>query len=419
MQIQVSEILKDAFAHCRSDGDFDRCLKDAVRRAHGETPHVLEAVVRMLDGHAQQEGIARIEAARRMAAGTASVNSMRFGSVDEMPPEIRARFEQMKREGRTSDTVTRVQRFTPDQLTPEMKGEAVRQMREHARRTRRPGTLTLILDRPWKKALAYLALAALLCLPLLPGILRLMKQAKAPGRFEVKKAVDQLEKQHAADTDDIDKALRLAEGYARQIVVSRTLKGLREHNPVDAAADPGLAKRWEQNLARYETITGVKGTLEEKVNATFKGETLARKLLLRDDLNDAQRMTAHVLLGHFLLAGDRYDEALAASAAAEAFDKVDPRPDILNAHIHEAREAWDEAIAANHAALSKLGPYANRSPGMLREMMWCVGYTRVTDEIQWRKHQKQIADNLRQGIEMHLLTLKALKTVVERDAKAG
>jgi len=109
MEIDVSRLLQAALHSGASEVDLNAKLEEACRQLYPEhNADALRSSRQMLDRATEQMGCSRLEAARRLAQGKAVVRagSMRVNSLDELPPELRARAERMMASGESSSAET-------------------------------------------------------------------------------------------------------------------------------------------------------------------------------------------------------------------------------------------------------------------------------------------------------------------------
>ena len=97
MKIDVSEILREALRYCRSESDLNQRLSGECFRMFGDDGQsAVNGIMSMLDTHARNFGISRLEAARRLADAEAIIRQETFTALDEVPPEIRDRMREVQ-----------------------------------------------------------------------------------------------------------------------------------------------------------------------------------------------------------------------------------------------------------------------------------------------------------------------------------
>lgn len=109
MEIDVSRLLRDALHHDDAEINVDARLAEACRRAYPACEaDALRNARAMLDRAAERMECSPLEAARRLAQGkaVARTSSRVVHSLDELPPELRARAERMIAAGESSSTKT-------------------------------------------------------------------------------------------------------------------------------------------------------------------------------------------------------------------------------------------------------------------------------------------------------------------------
>jgi tetratricopeptide (TPR) repeat protein len=320
-----------------------------------------------------------------------------------MPPELRARAEKMIESGE-HEALTRVvkRRWTPSDGVPSPEVLATVQEQFPGARPEWTGK-SLVVRRRSRGKMLLLFLAVLMAgLALL--LIRLWVTLRRPsGSRHFGKALQKLEGTFEKDPEDLELGLRLTQAYARKLILVNTLQGMREHGP-----DPSdeLAAQWTASVTQMEKLTGLSGSKEELRETGAKAETLARQLLSRDDLTQSQRSTVLILLGHFLLAQGRTDDALEASREATELHPDDVRPHLLNAAVYETTKEYDRGMRENGQALSKLAAWIREDPTSLHYLVWRAGPDAPPDDPLLRP--ENVNAGIRQGIEMHNMLLRAL-----------
>ncbi len=424
MKIDVSEILRAILPSCRSESDLSQRLSDECFRMFGDAGQsAVNGIVSMLDTHARNIGLSRFEAARQLADAEAIIQQQTFTSLEEVPPEIRDRMREIRSGGGNVHVTRKVVTHGPRGTMISEGGDAMSALKEHVRRDAGPFSSVLVL--PGGRGRLAWVLVGIILATIVGGTFLftyLRHRTERPGiehSWRVDEAVRALEKMHAAKPDDVATSLRLGEAYARKIVAVRSLDGLRRYKPGFSGDQEKLGQRWDANLAEMEAYMGIEVSAKEMHRTSKEGEALVRRLLARDDVSAEDEATAWLLLGHFLLAQERFEEARETSGRAAALDGKDPRPHMLNAKIFEDKEQYEQAIKENHVALSTMSAWIRKDPSLLRQVLWGMGspsHTSIAKEHQWRAQQEKLAKDLALGIQMHIQVLKLkqkAKTVFE------
>ncbi|MHC4591247.1 MAG: hypothetical protein ACYS8L_00975 [Planctomycetota bacterium] len=406
MRIDVDGICRALLAEGVTEADVEDRVAEVCRRLYGDqSAGPTRLVLRAIADNASRSGCTLLEAVRALSETQVDgqATSRRFGSLDEMPPELRARAEKMIESGE-HEALTRVvkRRWTPSDGVPSPEVLATVQEQFPGARPEWTGK-SLVVRRRSRGKMLLLFLAVLMAgLALL--LIRLWVTLRRPsGSRHFGKALQKLEGTFEKDPEDLELGLRLTQAYARKLILVNTLQGMREHGP-----DPSdeLAAQWTASVTQMEKLTGLSGSKEELRETGAKAETLARQLLSRDDLTQSQRSTVLILLGHFLLAQGRTDDALEASREATELHPDDVRPHLLNAAVYETTKEYDRGMRENGQALSKLAAWIREDPTSLHYLVWRAGPDAPPDDPLLRP--ENVNAGIRQGIEMHNMLLRAL-----------
>ena len=422
MRTEVSAILRAALELAPSEADLDSAIAHVCTQVFGSgDSEELTAVLDALDSFSRQFGCSRLDAARRMAQGQASVRTTRFSSIEEAPPEIQARMREMMESGEAvlhenvSVPITETRRavtWTPeDGGEPPISAEALREMTGSG-----PMTMTFALrGRSSKLRIALmLGFLAMVLVALLP-LLKLMSRPGAGGTSKrLGGDVPVLERLYADDPESKAIAFQLAEAYARRVVAMRSAIGLKEYGRVlSDGKDKALAARWRANTAAMEKLIGVTATKAELRSMAERGLAVTRKLLNRAKLKKEQRVRSLLLMGRFQLALNQDKAARESSDRAAALDRWHIAPQLLNAEIFERRKEYGAAIAENLKALSKLSAWVKRDPTLSQAVLWRMGSRTsggaFSKERGWRDRRRKVAAAIRQGIDMHVRVLRLLE----------
>ena len=168
MKVDVSGVLRSVLPNCRTEDDLDALLTEECARRYGAQHHsVLRAVSRFLDTQAKRNNESRLAAARRMVQGAATLEQRTFSSLDEMPPEVRARVKEMIESGKGNSVTEHVVRYDAASGAPPPP-EVIAAMKDRVRQEHGPLTRTFVVGGGggWLKA-ALFALALLLLIAVL------------------------------------------------------------------------------------------------------------------------------------------------------------------------------------------------------------------------------------------------------------
>ncbi|MHC5033473.1 MAG: hypothetical protein ACYTFZ_00340 [Planctomycetota bacterium] len=410
MRIDVDGICRAVLAEGATEADIEEKVAEVCRRLYGDrSAGPAHLVLRAITDRASRSGCTLLESVRALSEaqidGQATFRT--FGSLDEMPPELRARAEKMIESGENDAVQVVKRRWTPADGEPPP--EVLASIQEHfpgAKPEWRGKSLVVRRRSLGKMLLLFLAvLMAGLALPLI----RLWVTVRRPsGSRHFGKALQKLEGTFEKHPQDLELGLRLAQAYARKLILVNTLHGMREHAP-DSSDE--LGAQWTAGVEQMEKLTGLSGSRQELRTTGSKAETLARQLLSRADLTQSQRGTLLILLGHFLLAQGRTDDALAASREAAELHPADVRPHLLNAAVYEATEEYDSAVRENDEALSKLAAWIRGDPVSLHYLVWRAGPDPTPGDPLLRLENVDKA--MREGIETHNMLLRALAKLDE------
>lgn len=405
MQIDVSEILRTALAQGATEAGLQAHVERVCRHMHGgEWQQAAESTQRMVQHHAADRGTSRLDAARELAGGTATVNVVRYEG-DDMPPEMQSLIDQMRASGKLpadgeAPLTRRVVRrtFVNGKEVPPADFDAA--------------GLPPAVGRGRSIVKAALLLLVLLAIGVGVPVLRTWWRVRDRGGSKIGDRVQRLEARHAKSPGDIELAVQLGEGYARLAVLSRSLRVLKQHRLGVVTADGvDLDKEWAETTARMQSALGLTGADDESASAARKGEALMRGLLADGSLSAAQELTCRILLGHFLVALGDTAGARGQSDLAAALDGLDPRPHLLNARICEEERDYDTAINENQAALAGLSAWVNRDATLLQHVGWAVSGTAAGGEFSreraWQRRKAAIAKDVRDGINLHITVLRA------------
>jgi hypothetical protein len=409
MRVDVDAVCRAALAEGAGGDDLDQRVRRVCRNAFGaDGERAAAGVLRVIDELAVRAECSRLEAARRIAQSqtTLEVSTRRWTSLEDLPPDLRKRVEEMKatdQPGVVGHVTTHEWDSSQGAPPPEV-AEALRRA-IGSDGTVEPGRFAVRVGPSWPRRLALLGLVLLLALGL--ALLQLWADLREPrGLRHFGKALAELEEAYGESPDDRALGMRLAVAYARKLALVRTLEGLRRDSPwAEETEQAGLL---EERLAEMEERTGVAHTTDELTATATAGETLVRDLLKREGLGPAEEGTLQVLLGHFRLALGDAAGARRASARAAELEPADVRPHLLNAAICEETDDYEEGIRENQAALGKLDAWVSKAPESLQYVIWQAGPDPFGDGAAWRRARERLADDVRQQIELHSIILRAL-----------
>ena len=421
MQINVSGILQRVLKRNPTEADLNYHIGQVCRRHCGDRhAQATRAAVQMIDRHSEKLQCARLDSARQLSQGEATVRSVSAGSIEELPPDVQERVRQMMASGETSHSEVRtgpaeirtVSWQSGDGGEPPISKEVMRQMGG-----KRPFTMTFVS----KGRLSPLKIVGLLVLLLVvlsgASILKVWWYHRTAGRAkQFGSDVEVVERLYADDPESWTIGLQLAEAYARRLVIVRSMAGMKKSLPqitegVDI--DKEHVKRVEAGIAKIEKLMGVEASEQTQRRTAERGKAVCKKLLASKKLKAQDQTQTWIFLGQFHLGLGEAQEAKQASDKAAALDPKHIAPHILNAEIYEYTEKYQQAIDENRTALSKLSGWINREPTMKQYVIWRLGsfsdFGPIAKEQAWRKKKAEMAKQMRQGIDMHIRTLQLLQ----------
>jgi tetratricopeptide (TPR) repeat protein len=413
LNVDVDEVCRMVLASgCAEESVEDEVRQACARLCPGHGKAAARSVMEMIDAFAPRSGGSRLAAVRKLAEAEATIVRESYGSLDEMPPEMRERVARLMASGKTGTVrhvTVRHADGTTGGLPPDVLDEIEKARAAHG------GTLPVGFRvtrritpwwRPWLLlGIIVLATVAFAGLKLLSDI-RHIEKTRGKGAQAIR--IAELEEELAGDPGRLDAARELAGLYVNRLITIQSLIALREAN-LDAVGDAdGLDAQKDGRIASYEEGMQITASAEEAAGLAGKGLALSERALGSADLMPADQGTFQVVRGYCLLALDRPEEARQASEAAAELDDGDIRPYLLNAAIAEARKDYAMAVRELETALKDLNAWVGRGPSLLQEFVWGLGPTPTADRREWERHRANITRRVGDSIQARLIMLRAL-----------
>ncbi len=410
MRIELDAVCRAAIAEGATEGAVEETVRLICARLYGgQAQTATRAVMRVIELEAERAGGSRLAALRSLSEGQGSleISTRGYGSPGEMSPEMRERFREMIASGKPQVERRVVHRWdaADGPPPPEVLAAAREALGEDVAIAGTPS----LRRRRLKRAL--LVLAVTLVVALAPAVLVLIQTIHDHGAGARQRALEELEQGVARSPEDLALGLRLAQAYAGKLAMVGSLDGLRRWTEAQGL-EPLETERFRERIAKMEQWTGYSASPAEVVETARKGEQIARRLIEQGGTTPLERATLRLLLGHFLLAQDRIDEALeAADRAAEPLPD-DPRPHLLRAAVCERTGHYARGIEENEAALAKLDPWVERHP---QSVLYLIpGLAPGAEESARRPDPARLARDLRARIEVHNVLLQTLESAGAR-----
>lgn len=419
MKLDVDEICRTVLAGGADEGSVEReVLRTCAQLYPGQGRAAARSVMEMIDSFASRFGGSRLAAVRRLAESDAVVVTETYGSLDDMPAEMRERVARMVEDGNTGMlrhvTVRHADGTTGD-LPPDVLEEIGRARAAHGG-TLPPGFRIRRRLTPWWRPWLMLGIILLVVLgiaglQLLSGI-REIEKTRGLGAQAAR--IAELEEVLAEEPDDVDAARELAGLYANRLITIRSLLALRDVSLDGAGGAEGLDAAKEDRIAAYEAGMKITANSAELERLAMAGLEMTDRVLAETELTEGDRGTFQVVRGYCLLALDRRSDAQEASEAAAAIDGRDVRPHLLNAAICEQTRDYAGAVQELETARRKLSAWVREGPSLLQEFVWGLGPTPATDRREWERRRDNIARRVGDSIQARLIILRTLSRAQER-----
>lgn len=409
MKIDLSSLFDAVIERCESQDDFDDALAaECEERYPDQGAEVCEAVRRFIDRRAQ--GGSRYEVAEKLRHGEASLEYKSFetSSLEDLPPELRAKVEERLASGESGHVREEVTRVTSTEGGPRLDADAF--AREHFPAPRPPAGIP---GRFWAIVAIFGVLFLLLLLaPLLWGWFGPEAPEGDPTQpARIEPALQRMEERHADEPEDLDTTMRLAEMYARKLLAAKMIAGLRTHRPNPdriGEEEKGFLDQWDTTLERLSAAAGEVPTEAEMLRIAATGEEAARAALAHPSIGTPQRLAANLLLGHFLLYQGRDTDAVAAAVRAAEINKADPRPHFLYGRIREFRNQTGRANEEYEIAAGKMSAWLSGDPRMTEAVRWGFGSPMsglMTEETDPKTRHDALRLDVAEGVRIHRLIL--------------
>jgi tetratricopeptide (TPR) repeat protein len=365
MEIDLTALLQSVLLQSPTEHSFDQVLAHVCLKQHGaKWESVLESVRRSLEERAKTKGISLLDAARQLTLGESAIARQQDSSLDDLPPALRAKAEQMLAEGKTESTErsehSETYRATSDMDTENQQAAMVL-MRA---RLQREGLSSGMLNNSvpgigwWKYAILLLLAVVMIGAPMvLKEYLDIKQDGRATSASNLTAAIAVLERRHSEAPDDIDIALLLSHARVEKLLAAQILLDLR-------AQDKDL------EIARINSQLGITTNPADLAETLTTAGELLKQLCGRKGLSKKQQLAALTLYGHTLAMMGKTREAGLCLDKASQLSPADPRIFILRAEKMAAEKRYNRAVTATLFALRGLEEWARTHPAELRYVPW-------------------------------------------------